>query len=617
MSASAAASSAGVVVSGGAAAAAQSDPSAAALGQQEKQPSFDVVGSDSAASDAEFVDVVVDADGQPIHFDNEQDETNVLMMLDFQEFLAAQEKAAAGPVQQRQKSNEGDDQHEAARDGLEHFRVASSEPALVVSASTLDWTAIFKNLNRRSALRDAGEMDDEDAAIIAKLEQQQREAEMEEQESLRQVEAQERAAVAAAEAAAASASGHGRPAAAGNESGDAGAGGEEEEEYADEAGMAQSLMSREQSEFQREETDREEWNLGRIIARKMVDVEDACHDDDADLYEDDDIADVRGRSVQTRRKRKRREHAYQCVWQRGYTTWELKSTLAECGYAAATAQFDAELAAKAVTARSVRTTFRAPSQYSPFAGHKTFVRSTAAKREAGPGFVPLSPEQKFFEDAFPNIADTVAAKFRGCNMQIPDRIVNIAPVAAARKFISRHSGTRQLKMLLLFHGSPAVAGIMADGLVVPGASGTVKVTSGQAYNPADVPFAIYTAGQPQTSTAYCRGQNVMFVCVGVPEQRLVFGGGNVVIFPDAADVVPVWLVRWQGVAQTVQSPHRFYSIKEFNNMRLAGDSDVPLPNVAASSRPADDPELQGLSAGVKKKVLRLRRRQLEYKEGRR
>lgn len=604
----AAASSASAVISGGAAAAAQSDSStAAALGQKDKQPSFDVVGSDSAASDAEFVDVIVDADGQPIHFDNEQDETNVLMMLDFQEFLAAQEKAAAGPSQQRQKINDGDDQHDAARDGLEHFRVASSEPALVVSAHTLDWTAIFKNLNRRSALRDAGEMDDEDAAIIAKLEQQQREEEAEEQENLRQIEAQERAAVVAAEAAAASASGQGN----------AGGGDAEEEEYADEAGMAQSLMSREHSDFQREETDREEWNLGRIIARKMVDVEDACHDDDADLYEDDDIADVRGRSVQTRRKRKRREHAYQCVWQRGYTTWELKSTLAECGYAAATAQFDAELAAKAVTARSARTTFRAPSQFSPFAGHKTFVRGTAFKREAGPGFVPLSPEQKFFEDAFPNIATVVATKFRGCGMQIPDRIVNIAPTAAARKFITQHSGTRSLNMSLLFHGSPAVPGILANGLVVPGASGTVRVTTGQAYNPADVPFAIYTAGQPQTSTAYCKGQNVMFVCVGVPEQRLVFGGGSVVIFPDAADVVPVWLVRWQGVAQAVQSPHRFYTLHEFNHMRLAGDSDVPLPNVVATSRPADDPELHGLPAGVKKKVLRLRRRQLEYKEGRR
>lgn len=573
------------------------------------------INNDNHDVEFEEVEVLVDANGEEIAFSNEQDVTNVRFWLDFQALLRHRQRSgeqsgeSESPVQQQSE--------EEAAEGQKLERIfgpstaatsatsAASPPPYsspsVIYSSELDFAHLFTSFENRKQLAAAGEMEPEDRMMLeqqkkqreedAKANNPQREMEHRSQQQQQQLQQQ---------------NGEGEAEDAEQDEED------DDEVFAGEEGMQESMQSRDNSHFVREETEQREWKLQRIIARKTVAVDDDDDDDDADLYEDADAGCVVGRSVTSRRK-KRREHVYHCVWLRhgGYTTWELKATLIEMGVKNLLDEFEAEAAKKATTAKSstVRTDFKPPAQYSSIAGYRL---NYTAPQDPTITFEPLAAHRKFFEDLFPNAEHLIKKKFRGMGALDVDRIINIAPEGPATRFIARY-GKAGIRPMLLFHGSPAVASIMKDGLVVPGSSG-VAVRNGQAYS--NGVMSIYTATSPSTSKCYCSGSIYMFVCVGVADKNsggVLHNGQSIVTFSDATDVVPVWLVR-HVVKQFLQVPRRFYVLSEFERLAFLAETDGAAYTALEKTV---DPAAAHLPVSAQRKVLRLKKRLLDYSLGRR
>eukprot|EP00038_Savillea_parva_P003993 m.132840 g.132840 ORF g.132840 m.132840 type:complete len:481 (-) comp11343_c0_seq2:71-1513(-) len=200
-------------------------------------------------------------------------------------------------------------------------------------------------------------------------------------------------------------------------------------------------------------------------------------------------------------------------------SWELEEDLVEEGHLPLLEEFRAKAAAAAAAAAPERP-LRKPKKSRPTV------------------FDPCT--------FWPDFHKRVVRRFNDGNLMVT-KILHCVPPSASAAFVKEWSSLRDegvpVAPAMLFHGTDDRnwRSISQRGFFIPGTGG-VRVVNGSAYG-----VGIYTGRNPGISCPYVRGQQSMFVCAGLIENKFatsVHRAGDMVIFFRKEQVVPCALVSY-------------------------------------------------------------------------
>lgn len=262
---------------------------------------------------------------------------------------------------------------------------------------------------------------------------------------------------------------------------------------------------------------------------------------------------------------------YLCKW-KGHEepTWETREVMEDAGWIAEVDAFDA---------KGKLGDENGPRLSKPTAAEL----EDAAKLESFFGATPVQVAKAITTPPCGGGKSSIFTIMRYCRMN----------AALATPFLKRWEACQDTHVpKIVFHGTRAenFTSIYENGLVIGGTK-NVKIVNGAVHG-----SGVYTASTHYTPMGYSDTSNALIVCIGlVPIDEkwptVYRTSSNYLIFREAADVYPMWLVQFAGACSAMS----LISTSSFIKMSMQSFGASPYDWKATKSYPVPDSKKQPLS----------------------